>query len=215
MDDDFGFADAFALGFERAAGAVGRLEHEDGVAAAGFGFDQFAGGFAADFFVGGPEEDDAFARLFAGGQFLQGLRGEEGLDDAGFHVEGAGAVGFAGGDAEGHFSQRAGDVDGVVVAEDQKLAGGAVFRRGPGDAQVIAALILGGGFWRDSFDARAAQLRHALAMTAQHRSIGAFSKLGDSVTTNCRSSSNISGSRGVKCWSRTLGRGVSAMGATS
>ena len=62
MDDEFGFADAFARGFQQAAGAEGRFEHEDGVAAAGFGFDKFAGGIAADFFVGGPEEDDAFAR---------------------------------------------------------------------------------------------------------------------------------------------------------
>jgi len=124
--DELGFPDAFALGFESAAWAEGWLEHEDGVAAASFGLDQLAGGFAADFFVGGPEKDDAFVRLIFGGQALQSLCGEQSLDDAGFHVEGAGAVGFAAGNAEGHFAQRATGVDGVVVAEDEKLAGWAL-----------------------------------------------------------------------------------------
>ena len=66
VDDEFGFADAFARGLEHALWAEGGFEDEDGVAATGFEFDEFAGGVAADFFVGGPEEDDAFAWLKAG-----------------------------------------------------------------------------------------------------------------------------------------------------
>ena len=60
VHDNFGFADAFARGFYQAAGAEGGLQDEDGVAAAGFGFDELPGGIAADFFVGDPEEDDSF-----------------------------------------------------------------------------------------------------------------------------------------------------------
>ena len=62
MHDDFGFADGFARSFEQAARAVGGLENEDGITAAGFGFDEFAGGVAADFLVGGPQKDEALAR---------------------------------------------------------------------------------------------------------------------------------------------------------
>ena len=39
VDDEFGFADAFALGFERSVGPERWLEDEDGVAAASFGLD--------------------------------------------------------------------------------------------------------------------------------------------------------------------------------
>src|SRR3984885_8340128 len=55
-------------------------------------------------------------------------------------------------------------------------------------------------------------LRHSLAITAQQRSTAAFSRLGDSVTTYARSRDNISGKRGVICWSRALGSGVSSRG---
>ena len=68
--------------------------------------------------------------------------GEEGLDNAGFHVEGTRAEGFAALDAEGHFVERAGGVDGVVVAEDEELAFGAGLFGG-GDAEVVAAVFLG------------------------------------------------------------------------
>ena len=59
VDDEFGFADAFAGGLEQAARPERRFEHEDGVAAACFGFDEFPRGFAADLFVGRPKEDDS------------------------------------------------------------------------------------------------------------------------------------------------------------
>jgi hypothetical protein len=73
----------------------------NGIAAAGFGFDKFPGGIAADFFVGGPQKNNAFV----GGeiQLLERAMREEGLHYAGFHVEGTGAVGFACSEPEGHF----------------------------------------------------------------------------------------------------------------
>ena len=80
--------------------------------------------------------------------FRRAFVGEERLDDSGFHVEDAWAVGFSGGDAEGHFFQGAAGVDGVVVAEDEELA---VVLRGWGDdAEVVAAMFLG-----DAFDVEA------------------------------------------------------------
>lgn len=93
--------------------AEGRLEDEDGCALAGEVFDQRARGGAANFFVGGPEEDEAMAEGEA--EFADGAEGKERLDDAGLHVEDTGAVGFAAGDVEGHGLQCAGGVDGVVV----------------------------------------------------------------------------------------------------
>ena len=73
---------------------------------------------------------------------LQSLESEEGLDDAGFHIKDAGAIGFSGGDAEGHFAERAGGIDRVVVAEDEILPCGARFLRPPGDAELVAAEFL-------------------------------------------------------------------------
>src|SRR5262249_8786354 len=46
--NDFNFANAFASGLEQAVAPEGRLEDEDGVAAARFGLDDGACGFAAD-----------------------------------------------------------------------------------------------------------------------------------------------------------------------
>jgi len=88
------------------------------------------------------------AKLGSGAE--QGLDGEERLHDARFHVEGAGTIGFAGGYAKGHFRESAGCVDGVVVAEHEKLASRAGFVW-PGDAQMIAAMPL-----RDALDPQAA-----------------------------------------------------------
>ena len=56
-DDDVVLAAALAAGFERAAGQR-RLEHQHGVAAPGFGFDQRARGVAARLLVGRPQHDD-------------------------------------------------------------------------------------------------------------------------------------------------------------
>jgi len=57
VNDDFGFADAFASCLDEAARAEGRFENKDGITAAGFGFEQLSRGVAADLFVGGPEKD--------------------------------------------------------------------------------------------------------------------------------------------------------------
>jgi hypothetical protein len=123
VNDDFGFADAFAGGLDEAAGTEGGFENEDGVAAAGFGFEEFSRGIAADFFVGGPEKDEALTKRDL--RFLERFQREQRLDDTRFHIKNAWTVGFVCGDAEGHFGERAGGVDGVVVAEDEKLCGGA------------------------------------------------------------------------------------------
>src|SRR5205807_988475 len=98
-----------------------RLEDKDGVAATGFGFDELAGGVAADFLVGRPEENDALAEWSF--SLLQGLEREERLHDSGFHIERAGTVSSCRGDAKGHFREGAGGVDGVIVAEDEELSG--------------------------------------------------------------------------------------------
>src|SRR5882762_2293371 len=101
VHDDFGLAYALTRCFHQAEWTERRLEHKNGVAAACFRFDELAGGVAADFFIGGPEEDYALAeRRLA---LLQSVEREESLHDAGFHVERAGAVDFSGGYAERHF----------------------------------------------------------------------------------------------------------------
>src|SRR5258706_2364566 len=148
--DDFCLAYALAGSFQQAARSERGLKHKNGVAAASFRFDELAGGATTDFFIGRPEENDALAQ----GRFilLQSFQREERLHDAGFHVEGAGAVGFSCGNAKGHFRERASGVHSVIVAEDEKLSGGArLLRRLACDAEVIAAMLLG-----EALDPRAA-----------------------------------------------------------
>ena len=73
---------------------------------------------------------------------LEGLKREKRLNDAGFHIKGAWAKGFAGSDAERHAGKRPRRIDGVVVTEDQELAIGAGSGGRPDNAQVIATLFL-------------------------------------------------------------------------
>ena len=105
-----------------------------------FFFNQFARGFAADLFVGSPQKNQAF--LHRGLQFANGFEREERLNDAGFHVERAGAVGFPAGNAKRHFGESAGGIDGVVVAEDEELRFYSAFRGFPDHAEMIAAVFL-------------------------------------------------------------------------
>ncbi len=93
MHDQFGCTDSFAGRLQQAARSEGRFEDEDGIAAARFRFEGFAGGFAADFFVGSPEKDQAFAERYF--RLLKSLQCEKRLDDSSFHVKGSRAVGFA------------------------------------------------------------------------------------------------------------------------
>ena len=51
MNDEFGFAYAFAGGLDKAFWAERRFEYEDGIAAASFRFDEFSRSVAADLFV--------------------------------------------------------------------------------------------------------------------------------------------------------------------
>ncbi len=131
MYDQFGFTDPFARRLQQAARTEGRLE-----------------GLTADFLVGSPEEDEPFAKRYF--HLPKRLQGEECLNDSGLHVKGARAVGFAGGNAEGHFLQRSAGIDGVVMAEDQELARNARFARRMSDAKNIATMPL-----RNAFHARA------------------------------------------------------------
>ena len=149
MDDEFGFADAFAGGLDEATWAEGGFEDEDGVATAGFRFEEFSRRVAADLFVGGPEEDEALLKRRL--RLLQRFQGEKRLDDASLHVENSGTVGFAGGNAKRHFGERAGGIHSVVVTENEELSGGAGFVRPPGNAQMVAAMLL-----RNALDACAA-----------------------------------------------------------
>jgi len=73
-DDDFRSADTFAPRFEAPIGSEGWFEDQYGVAPARFLLDRGAGTLAADFFVGGPQKDQALldrvadrqCRIFAG-----------------------------------------------------------------------------------------------------------------------------------------------------
>ena len=140
VDDEFGLAHTFAGGFQQAAGAERRLQDEDRVAALRLCLNNFPGRLAANFLVGGPQKDQALADFRA--RFAKRFEGEEGLHDAGLHIEGARAKGFAARDAEGHRGERAAGVDGVVMAEDEKLRFGARVRGSPQDAEMIAAVAL-------------------------------------------------------------------------
>ena len=71
---------------------------------------------------------------------------EQRLDDASLHVEDAGTKNFWARSAERHFVERAGGVDGVVMAQDKKLAGNVPRGGLARDADVIAANFLGEQF---------------------------------------------------------------------
>ena len=149
MNDKFSFAYAFAGSLEEAFWAEGRFEYEDSIATASFRFDEFSRDIAADLFVGSQKKKQAVRQR--GPRFLQSFESEEGLNDAGFHIKDAGAIGFSGGDAEGHFAECAGGIDRVVVAENEILPSGPRFLRPPGDEELVAA-----EFLRDALNARAA-----------------------------------------------------------
>jgi len=140
VNHDFGFTDALAGGLDQSARTEGRLEDEDSIAAAGIFLNELAGGFAANLFVGGPEKDETLGDGSV--QLLQSLQSKERLDNAGFHVEGAGAVGFSADDAEGHLGKSAGRVDRVVVAEDKDLRAWRSGVRSPDGADMIPAVFL-------------------------------------------------------------------------
>src|SRR5713226_2223312 len=148
MHDQFSLADALAGRFQQAARAEGRLEDEDGVAAARFRFEESARGFAADLLVGSPKEDEASAKRHF--RVLKRLQREKRLNDSGFHVKGSRAVSFAAFHSERHFGERPGGVDRIVVAQDQKLARTTRLRGRLSDAEEIATMLL-----RDSLHARA------------------------------------------------------------
>src|SRR5208337_4832122 len=76
----------------------------------------------------------------------------ERLDNAGFHVKSAGAVGLVAGKAKGHFGDGAGGVDRIVVAEDEELRSGRRNGGRPNDAKMIAAMLLA-----EHLDERASQ----------------------------------------------------------
>ena len=149
VDKQLGFANSFAGGFKQAAWAEGRFEDEDSVAATGFRLDNRARGLAADFFVGGPEKDEVFSGRKL--QLFKQFKSEQRLDDAGFHVKGTRAEGFAARDAEGHFGESAGGIDGIVMAENQKLAAKAGGGWRPSNAKMVAMKF----FFQDVNDAAA------------------------------------------------------------
>jgi len=150
MNNDFGLTDALAGSFDEATRTERRLKDKDGVTAAGFRFDEDAGGFAADLLVGSPHEHDALGNR--GLHFLQGLESKKRLDNASLHVKSAGAISFATREAIGHFGDGAGGVDRIVVAQDEELCSGRCNGRGPDDAKMIAAMLLA-----KNLDERAAQ----------------------------------------------------------
>src|SRR6266481_4835273 len=140
MHDQFGLTDSLARRLQQAAWTEGRLEDEDGIAAARFGFEELAGSLAADFLVGSPKKDEPFAKRYF--RLTKRLQGKEGLNDSGLHVKNSRAVGFAGGNAEWHLLQYPAGIDGVVMAEDKELARRARFARRVRNAQNIATMLL-------------------------------------------------------------------------
>ena len=140
MDHELGFPNALTRSLDQPARAEARLKDEDGVASAGFFFNELARGFAANFLVGGPEEDEPLGN--GGFQFLQGFESKEGLNDTSFHVKGAGAESLSANDAEGHFGKSAGRIDRIVMAEDKELRTRRSRQGGPDGAEMIAAMSL-------------------------------------------------------------------------
>ncbi len=134
------FAHAFARSFNQTARTQSGFKYKYGITSACFPLDESARRFAADFFVRGPEEDDAFAEGNPG--FANGVQSEEGLHDARFHVECTGAVGFAGFQTERHFGERAGGINGVVVTKNEELRFGEESNAWPDKAKMIAAMLL-------------------------------------------------------------------------
>ena len=124
----------------RPRGTERGFEDKDGIATAGFGFDEFTRGFAADFFIRSPEKNDAFGKRNSG--FRQSVEGKESLHNAALHVEDAGAVSLACFYVKRHFGQGAGRIDSVVMAEHQKLGFGPRRSGRPNDAEMIAAMLL-------------------------------------------------------------------------
>src|SRR5712692_1824244 len=127
MHDQFGFTDSFAGRLQQASRTEGRLEDENGIAAARFGFEEFPRGFAADLLVRGPEADEAFAKRYF--RLLKRLQREKRLNDSGLHVENSRAVSFAAFQAKRHPGECSGRVDRIVVAQEQELARRARFVR--------------------------------------------------------------------------------------
>lgn len=149
MDDEFGFAYTFASGLEQTSRTEGRLEYKNGLAAAGFCFDEFPRGIASDLLVGGAKKNQPMKERNV--RLPQSFESEEGLSEPGLHIEDAGAVGFSARNTEGHFSQGAGGIDRVVVSEHEKLTRGPRSLRPPGDAKLVATVLL-----RDPLDGCAA-----------------------------------------------------------
>ncbi len=114
MHDQLSFADSLARRFQQASRTEGRLEDEDGIAAARFRFEELARRFAADLFVRSPEEDDAFAKWYF--CVLNRLQREKRLNDSGLHVESSRPISFAAFQPERHFGECSCRVDRIVVA---------------------------------------------------------------------------------------------------
>ena len=90
--------------------AMARLDHQHRLHSSGEELDHVTGGRRANLLVGGDQQLDP-------GPVRQLRQRVQRLDDAGLHVEHAGAVGTAVLDAEGHALQRAHRPDRVEVAE--------------------------------------------------------------------------------------------------
>src|SRR5215472_17501628 len=140
LNVQFSRTDTFAGGLHQAAGTEGRLEDEHGITAPRFGFDELAGRFAADFFVGRPKEDDLLLQVKLG--LPKSLECKERLDDASLHVEDSGTVSLSPRDAERHFLQGSGGINGIVMAEHEELTLGASLVWDQSYAQMVAAVLL-------------------------------------------------------------------------
>src|SRR5882762_1816098 len=90
MHDQFGGTNALARRLQKSTRAEGRFEDKDHIAAARFRFEELSGRFAADLFVGGPEENEALAQFCV--CFLKRAQGEERLQDSCLHIEDSRAV---------------------------------------------------------------------------------------------------------------------------
>ena len=114
MHDQLGFTDALARRLQQPARAKRGFEDQNGVTATRFRFEIPPRRFAANLLVRGPEEDEAFAKMYF--RVLKGLQREKRLHNSSLHIEDARSIGLAASYAKRHFGECSTRIDRIVVA---------------------------------------------------------------------------------------------------
>lgn len=154
-------ANTLARGLDGAALAGGGLEHEHG---GGFASERFGDGprrAAADFLVGNQKNGDRPGQPAVPG--LESFDGKDHQRDAGLHVESAGAMQAAIGDATRHVSQSAQRINRIEMAKQEN---GLVSRvAGEIDLHVVGVFVgaVNPGTSAEGFESGGEQCAHAVA----------------------------------------------------